>query len=48
MGKVHSCSQEADPGSGKRVHMFKGVGFTLLILSHFSNISQENGIIWSH
>ena len=37
--------------SGKGVHMYKGVcvwGYALLILSHFSYISHENEIIWSH
>ena len=34
--------------SGKGVHMYKGVGFALLILSHFSKIAHENEIIWSH
>ena len=48
MGKINSCSQGADPGSGKGFHMFIGVGFALLILSHFSKISQENGIILSN
>ena len=29
--------------------MYKGVwGFALLNLSHFSEISHENEIIWSH
>ena len=31
--------------SGKGVHMYKGAGFFLLILSHFSKISYENEII---
>ena len=34
--------------SGNGVHMYKGVGFALLILSNFSQISHENEIIWSH
>ena len=34
--------------SGQGVHMYKIVGFALLILSHFSSISHENEIIWSH
>ena len=34
--------------SGKGVHMYKGTGFAFLILSHFSLISHENEIIWSH
>ena len=34
---------------GKPVPMYKHVGFFfLLILSHFSQISHENEIIWSH
>ena len=33
---------------GKRVHMFKGAGFAFLILSHFSQISDENETIWPH
>ena len=32
--------------SGKGVHIVWG--FALLILSHFSSISHENRIIWSH
>ena len=28
--------------SGKGVHMYKGVGFAMLILSHFSLISHAN------
>ena len=31
--------------SGKGVQMYKGTGFALLILSHFSQISHENEII---
>ena len=34
--------------SGKGIHMYKGVGFALLILSDFSYISHENVIIWSY
>ena len=40
--------------SGKGVHMYKDVcvceggGFALLVLFHFSWISHENKIIWSH
>ena len=34
--------------SGKRVLCIKVWGFALLILSHFSQISYENEIIWSH
>ena len=34
--------------SGKGVHIYKGTGFAFLILSHFSLISHENEIIWSH
>ena len=33
--------------SGKGVQMYRGWGFTLLNLSHFSQISHENEIIWS-
>ena len=32
----------------KGFHMYKYRGFALLILSHFSQISHENEIIWSH
>ena len=28
--------------------MYKRVGFALLIISHYSQISHENEIIWSH
>ena len=31
--------------SGKGVHIYKGMGCSLLILSHFSKISLENEII---
>ena len=35
--------------SGKGVCMYKGMGGSaVLILSHFSKISHENEIIWSH
>ena len=35
--------------SGKGVHIQKGWGLALLILSHFlKKISNENEIIWSH
>ena len=33
---------------GKGVHMLKEAGFAFLILSHFSQISHENEIIWPH
>ena len=33
--------------SWKWVHMYKGVGVRLFILSHLSQISYENVIIWS-
>ena len=33
--------------SGKGVHMYKGVGFVLLIISNFSYIFHENEIILS-
>ena len=29
-------------------HMYKGAGLAFLILSHFSEISHENEIIWPH
>ena len=35
-------------GADKGVHMYSGVGFALLIFSHFSYISHENEIIGSH
>ena len=39
----------ADPGFLERVFVCINVwGFALLILSHFSKISHENEIIWSH
>ena len=41
-------SSVADPGFLERgVHMYNGVGFALLIFSHFSKVSHENEIIWS-
>ena len=33
--------------SGKGFILYKGVGVRLLMLSHFSEISHENEIIWS-
>ena len=40
---------EADPGFLERgLICIKVWGFALLILSHFSKISHENEIIWSH
>ena len=41
--------QGADSGFLKRGFIcIKVLGFALLILSHFSLISHENEIIWSH
>ena len=33
---------------GKRVHMYKGVAVRFADLSHLTQISNENEIIWSH
>ena len=42
-------SRGADPGFLEMgFKCIKGWGFALLILSHFSSISHENEIIWSH
>ena len=48
---METLTSGADPGfQERRVHMYtcKGPGFALLVLSHFSYISHENEIIWSH
>ena len=46
------CVRGGSRISGKEVHIYNGMGgvggFALLILSHFSEISYENEIIWSH
>ena len=49
---VLGCTlSEADPDycrGGSYIYIYKGVGIALLILSHFSTITHENEIIWSH
>ena len=46
--KMFNAEQGLIQDFWKGVHMYKGVGLALLNLSHFSYISHENEIIWSH